>query len=188
MKKGISQLSDKELYTLLKQNDDDKEKAFAELYSRYSRGVYAYCYRIIGNQQSAEDIFQETFLSFLKTTEQKRVMTNVQAFLLRIARNLCLNVNREKRSRVLSLDDLNIGIEDNRIERNEISKLIVSALDLLTQEYREVVVLQLYNEMSYKEIADLLELSISTVRNRATRGKQKIREILAPYFEIKRVK
>ncbi len=188
MKKEISQLSDKELYELIEQEGDNKEPAFAELYSRYARGIYAYCFRIIGNRQIAEDIFQETFLSFLQSTGQERNMTNVQAFLLRIARNLCLNVNRVNRSRVLSLDDLNIGVEDNRAERNELSKLIVSALDLLPQDYREAVVLQLYNDMSYQEISEFLDLPISTIRNRVTRGKQKIREILAPYFETKKIK
>ena len=188
MKKEISQLSDKKLYELLKQKGDIKTKAFAELYSRYSRGIYAYCYRILSNQQVAEDIFQETFLCFLESTEQERKMTNIQAFLLRIARNLCLNANRERRSSVLSLDDINLGVEDNRVERSEIAKLIISALDVLTQDYKEAVVLQLYNEMSYQEISDFLGLPVSTVRNRITRGKQKIREILAPYFEGNKIK
>lgn len=184
MKKDLSKLSDMKLYELIKNNDDKlKGDAFAELYARYSRGIYAYCRRILGSELQAEDIFQETFLSFLKSTEQDREMTNVQAFLLRIARNLCLNENRQKKTTLLSLNDFDLGVEDNRMERTEVSKMIVAALDLLTEEQKEAVVLQIYHDMTYQDMAEVLDLPISTVRNRVTRGKQIIRMALAPYFE-----
>jgi RNA polymerase sigma-70 factor, ECF subfamily len=180
----ISKLSDKQLYNLVKnESGKTKEDAFAELYSRYSRGVYAYCRRILGDVVLAEDIFQETFLSFLKTTEQERVMTNVQAFLLRIARNLCLNTNRERKVNLLSIEDFDLGIEDNGLESTELTKLIVTAMDLLTDEQREAVILQVYHDMSYQQMSEFLEIPVSTVRNRVTRGKQQIRQVLAPYFE-----
>ncbi|MFC2129813.1 RNA polymerase sigma factor [Bacteroidota bacterium] len=189
MKKGLSKLNDKQLYELVRTDEGkSREDAFAELYARYSRGIYAYCRRILGNEILAEDIFQETFLSFLQSTERERKMTNVQAFLLRIARNLCLNANRQRKTRLLSLEDLELGSEDNRMEKSEVSQIIISALDLLTDEQREAVVLQLYEDMSYLDMSEFLGLPISTVRNRVTRGKQRIREILAPYFEKTDVK
>ncbi|ROL57571.1 RNA polymerase sigma factor [Bacteroidetes/Chlorobi group bacterium ChocPot_Mid] len=189
MKKDLSKYSDKQLYLLVKNGDTkQKEDAFAELYTRYSRGIYAYCRRILGSEDLAEDIFQETFLSFLKSTEQERDMTNVQAFLLRIARNLCLNMNRQRKTKIFSLEDFDFGIEDNRLERTEISKIIISALDLLPDEQREAVVLQIYYDMSYQDMADFLGLPLSTVRNRVTRGKQFIRQVLAPYFEKNEIK
>jgi len=189
MKKDLSKYTDKQLYLLVKTGDtQQKEKAFAELYTRYSRGIYAYCRRILGSEDLAEDIFQETFLSFLKSTEQEREMTNVQAFLLRIARNLCLNLNRQRKTKIFSLEDFDFGIEDNRFERSEISKIIISALDLLTAEQREAVVLQVYYDMTYQDMSDFLGLPVSTVRNRVTRGKQLIRQLLAPYFEKTDVK
>ena len=189
MKKDLSKLNDKQLYELIKVNKGKlREDSFAELYSRYSRGIYAYCRRILGNELQAEDIFQETFLSFLQSTEQEREMTNVQAFLLRIARNLCLNENRQKKTKLLSLEDFHLGVEDDRLESSEISKIIVAALDLLTEDQREAVILQLYHDMSYQDMSDFLGLPVSTVRNRVTRGKQQIRQILAPYFEEKEVK
>jgi RNA polymerase sigma-70 factor, ECF subfamily len=189
MKNKLSSLSDNQLYELIRNEKYElKEEAFAELYARYSRGIYAYCRRILGNESEAEDIFQETFLSFLKSTEKEREMTNVQAFLLRIARNLCLNENRQKRSRVFSLDDFDLGTEDNRMERTEITKIIVSTLELLPEEQKEAVILQIYHDMTYQDMSEFLGLPVSTVRNRVTRGKQQIRNILAPYFEKKEVK
>jgi len=189
MKKDLSKYNDKQLYLLVKTgNARQKEEAFAELYTRYSRGIYAYCRRILGSEDLAEDIFQETFLSFLKTTEQEREMTNVQAFLLRIARNLCLNLNRQRKTKIFSLDDFDFGIEDNRLEMSEVSKIIISALDILPEEQRESVILQVYYDMTYQDMSEFLNLPISTVRNRVTRGKQTIRQVLAPYFEKTDVK
>ena len=123
----------------------------------------------------------------MKSIEKERNMTNVQAFLLRIARNLCLNANRNKQHQLVTLDELELGIDDKKYENSEISKLVVSALDLLKDDYKEALVLQLYYDMSYKEISDFLNLPISTIRNRVTRGKQEIRRILAPYFEREKV-
>ena len=185
----LSKKNDKQLYDLIKNESGKiKEDAFAELYARYSKGIYAYCRRILGSDSLAEDVFQETFLSFLKTTEQQREMTNVQAFLLRIARNICLNTNRERRTKLISLDEFSFGVDDDRYEKSELSKIIVNAVELLSEEQKESVVLQLYYDMSYKEISDFLNLPISTIRNRITRGKQSIREVLAPYFEKDNVK
>lgn len=187
--KDIAKLSDNELYSLIKNESGKlKEEAFAEIYSRYSRGIYSYCRRILGHETLAEDLFQETFLGFLKSTEQEREMTNVQAFLLRIARNLCLNANRERKTQMVPLEDLDLGFEDNRLEDSEVTNMIVSSLELLSDEQREAVVLQLYQDMSYQDMSDFLGLPISTIRNRVTRGKQIIRQVLAPYFEKTKVK
>lgn len=182
--KDIAKLSDIKLYNLIK-NDKGKlkEQAFAEIYARYSRGIYAYCRRILANEALAEDLFQETFLGFLKSTKQERNMTNVQAFLLRIARNLCLNANRERRTQLISIEELDLGIEDTRLEESELSALVISALELLSEEQKEAVILQLYHDMSYQEMSDFLKLPVSTIRNRVTRGKQIIRQALAPYYE-----
>ncbi len=179
----LQQMDDLEVYQLLKQ-ETEKEAAFKELYSRHSARVFAYCKRILSDQEAAEDIFQDTFLSFLKSAEQDREMTNVPAFLLRIARNLCLNKKREKRKYHISIDDIDLGYNDNVFENKEISELIARAMDLLPDEFREAIVLQTYNGMSYNEIAEFCNVPMTTVRNWIARGKRKLKEILEPYFEI----
>lgn len=179
----FGKLTDIELYEALKENGEIREKAFRELYSRYAKGVYAYCRRILGRKDLADDAFQEAFLNFLKSAESDRKMTNVNAFLLRIARNVCLNENRRRRQAALSIDDFVLGGEDDRVEKDELTDLVARSLDALKDEQKEALVLRIYNGMSYQEIADFLGEPISTVRNRIARGKKKIREILAPYFE-----
>ncbi len=184
MKEDIAKLSDKRLYALLNEEKDAvRDEAFAELYSRYARGIYAYCRRILGSERLAEDAFQETFLTLLKSPKKDKVMSNFNGFLIRIARNICLNEKRRVDFNLGSIENLDLGIEDDNLERSEISKLVVGALEALTDAQKESVVLQLYNDMTYEEIASFLDLPVSTVRNRVARGKRMVRKILAPYFE-----
>jgi RNA polymerase sigma-70 factor (ECF subfamily) len=183
MTKDFTRLNDAELFYLLSGAPIDKEMAFRELYSRHSTHVYRYCRRILGDKAQCEDMFQETFLRFLQSAQKERLMTNVPAFLIRIARNLCLDENKFYKNRPVSLESWDIGIEDNQYEKAEISKLVTMALDLLSEEFREALVLQVYNDMSYEEIADVMEVPVTTVRNWLVRAKRKIRQILVPYLE-----
>ncbi|MFM8437974.1 MAG: RNA polymerase sigma factor [Candidatus Kapaibacterium sp.] len=172
---------DTELYALLC-DEKRKERAFTELYSRYSQRVYLYCRKILGDDQAARDIFQDTFIRFLNSADSTRDMTNVPAFLLRIARNLCLNWKRDHGSRTVEFNELDIGTHDRQVESRELANLISMALELLPEDHREAVVLQMYHGMSYEEIGEQLHVPVSTVRNWVVRAKKKMRDILAPYF------
>lgn len=167
---------------MLRGDAPTKEGAFAELYARHSSRVWLYCLKIMGDQESANDMFQGTFLRFLQASEVDREMTNVPGFLLRIARNLCLNAKQKMRPISVPFDELEVASEDQSLESKELTRLVSTALDLLPEEYREAFVLQVYNGLSYKEIGDVIDQPVSTVRNRVVRAKKKIREILAPYL------
>lgn len=157
------------------------ELAFRELYRRYAPRIHAYCFRILEQRQEAEDIFQETFIRFYQSARQQREMINVPAYLLRIARNLCLN---HKRDTVLheSLEGIDLpdyGIEQ-RYENEELLSLIRYAVGLLEHEYREAFVLREYQNLTYEEIAQIVGTSVSNAKSRVFRARQKIKEILAP--------
>ncbi|HZV13474.1 MAG TPA: RNA polymerase sigma factor [Candidatus Kapabacteria bacterium] len=176
--------SDSELYALLRGDHRAKENAFTELYARYSSRVYVYCCRIMGDNVSAEDVFQETFIRFLQTAEKGQDVLNIPAYLLRIARNLCFNAKRDDKSAAaLSVDDFQFSTEDKTVESAELGRLIEMALSLLTEEHREAFVLQAYNGLSYEEIAEVTNVPVTTVRNRVVRAKKRMREILSPYME-----
>ena len=74
------QLSDNELFYLLKEKKATSERAFAELYNRHSPRVFAYCRRFLGSLEEAQDTFQETFYRFFNSAKEDREMTNVPAF------------------------------------------------------------------------------------------------------------
>ena len=182
MAKDFEQYSDAELfYMLSSDNKQETEEAFAELYNRLSPRVFAYCRRFLNEKEDAQDVFQETFVKFFQSAEKDREMTNVPAFVLRIARNLCVNRLRSDKQTV-TYEDYMVGHNDHREEKDELLDLIKRALELLPEDYREMFILREYEGFSYNEIADITEESLSTVKIRIYRAKQKIREILEPYL------
>jgi len=160
----------------------ESEAAFSELYARFSQRIYAYCLRILGNTEDAMDVFQDTFLSFYKSGTTQKKMENVAAFLFTIARNLCINHKRDKKS-TSNIDDFEFFNSEKKYENEELLQLISTALEFLDFEYREAFVLRLYHGLSYKEIADVQNETIAAVRNRVWRAKEKIKNILTPYLE-----
>ena len=181
MAKSISHHTDAELFYQMKEEKPIAEQAFGELYARHSPRVFAYCRRILGDRDRAQDAFQDTFIKFYQSAQQERIMTNVPAFLLRIARNLCLNAQRTKHQTV-QFEDFHASMQDESAEKAELLKLITTALELLPEDYREAFVLREYDGLSYQEICEVTNSSMATVKIRLFRAKQKIREILAPYL------
>lgn len=179
--------SDIELFAFLRNGDGRErrlsEAAFKELYNRLSPRIYAYCRRVLTDPELAQDVFQETFIRFYNSAQQEREMTNVAAFLLRIARNLCLNAKRDNQHHHISFEEYHHAHHDPSHENSELLKLITSALDHLPHDYREVFVLREYDGLSYAEIGNVVGITEATAKIRSFRAKQKIREILAPYLE-----
>lgn len=174
-------LPDAELFSCLNGEKEVAEAAFSELYARYSGRVYAYCLRFLGNRDEAQDVYQETFIRFYECARQDREMTNVPGFLLKIARNLCLNTRRNKK-RTVEFEDYQYLVPPKSAENSEFLQLITTALDMIPDDYREVFILREYEGLSYAEIAEVVDSSLSNVKVRIFRAKQKIRDILAPYI------
>lgn len=175
-------IPDAELFYRLAGPKEHAEAAFAELYARYGGRVFAYCLRFLGQRDEAQDVYQETFIRFYESAQQSREMTNVPGYLLKIARNLCLNCRRNKKHTV-EFEDYQSLVQPATAEKTEFLQLITTALDMLPDEYREAFVLREYEGLSYAEIADIVGASLSNVKVRIFRAKQKIRDILAPYIE-----
>lgn len=180
MQTNYENYSDIELYNLLKKDKKIAERAFAEIYNRHSARIYAYCRRFLGNKEDAQDVFQETFIRFIETTTQDRMMTNIPAFILKIARNLCVNVKRKEKSPITYEDYM--ASDSTSIENDELLSLIKTAIDILPPEYKDMFILREYDGLTYTEIAEMTNTQISTVKIRIFRAKQKIRDILSPYL------
>jgi RNA polymerase sigma-70 factor, ECF subfamily len=163
------------------------EQAFGELYRRHAGRVNAYCKRVLGGKEEASDVFQETFARFYQSaqTPTEREMTNVPAYLLTIARNLCLQHKRNTRT-TFRFEDFDFPDPHHhslrRLEETELLSLITTALELLDFDHREAFVLREYDGFSYQEIAELVNSNEATIRTRAHRAKLKLREILSPYL------
>lgn len=181
MPKLYSQYTDVELFEALKGAKSTAEPAFSELYARYNQRIYAYCLRVTGNPDEARDIFQETFLKFYKSARSDRQLQNVPGYLLTIARNLCLNFKRDRKDTV-SFEDFHVSIStEQSLEKKELSQLIRTALDLLDKDHREAFILREYQGLSYAEMSKITDVSVSALKNRVWRAKEKIKKILSPH-------
>ncbi len=184
-------LGDEALYGLIVSGSErERNDAFEELYRRHSGRVYLYCLKTLGDQAAARDACQDTFIAFWQSASPQRQMTNLRGYLLRIARNTCLIVKRSSNAHPTTEFDETIytalasnPLGEAAIEHNELAQLISMALELLPEHYREAIVLQCYNNLSYQEVADMLDVPLSTARNWIVRAKAQLRKILEPYWE-----
>jgi RNA polymerase sigma-70 factor, ECF subfamily len=176
----VTRSTDDELCRLLRRSKRDSEHAFSELYRRYAPRLHAYCFRILEHKEEAEDVFQETFVRFVKAAREEREMSNVPGYLLRIARNLCLNRKRDHRS-LASLDGLDLpATASPMFENEELLSLIGAAVEMLDEEFREAFILREYENLSYEAIAELTGTTVSNAKSRVFRARQKIKKLLEP--------
>ncbi len=179
----MNQDSDIQLIEAVRAGGDRKNKAFTELYNRYSSRVYLYCRKIIGEGRYADDIFQETFLRLIRSVEKGAAIDNVLGYLLKICRNLIQNYRRDNPAVFVEIEDFHVPTFTDPYESVEMAKMIDQALNLLIEEHKEAFVLQAFGGLTFKEIGELTGVPVSTVRNRVVRAKRKLKEILRPYLE-----
>lgn len=184
MRHDFPSLTDAELYEILCQGQY-RDEAFKTLYHRHKGRVHAYCRKVAGSDY-ASDLMQETFVRFYTSSHSDRQMVNVMGYLMTIARNLCLSHKERVQKRLVefhSLDDLELpDIKEEPTNDEELRSALSGAIDLLGDEYKEALLLQVYSGMSYEEIGNTIGKPVSTVRNRIVRAKTKLRSLLEPFI------
>ncbi|MFN8361778.1 MAG: RNA polymerase sigma factor [Candidatus Kapaibacterium sp.] len=175
--------SDDELFTMLGGTKTEADAGFGELYRRYSYRIFGYCRRMVGEDR-AEDVCQDIFLSFLDHGRKQTSVGNVGAYLFRIAQNKTRRFKRDETK--VALDEFKeelYSAENHHYEQKELNQLVVKALDLLPEDQRETLALQVYSGMSYKDISSIRQVPINTVKSHILRAKRHIRAILLPFFQ-----
>lgn len=154
-----------------------------QLIDAHYEALYRYAYRLGGSAADAEDLTQETFGKALAHLPQLREPDRAKAWLFRILRNLYLHrVRDQKRHRVVPLDavgDLARREGDDLVPEIDPARL-QQALNELDEAFRTPIILFYFEEFSYRDIAEQLELPIGTVMSRLARGKAYLRNRLAP--------
>lgn len=166
------------------------DAAWEELVKTHTRRVYGICYRFTGADSEAQDITQEVFLRIFQTLRSFRAGEgSFGVWLTRLTRNLLIdNYRRNKKQRITdSLEDQLPVLEvrataatrtDGRVEGREASDILQSALQRLSPELRETVVLRDLEELEYREIADVLKVPEGTVKSRLNRGRAELARVL----------
>lgn len=181
-KNKFENIDDKELYDMLCSDKNTARSAFDELYSRYSQRIFTYCKKFLFDQSLAEDIFQDVFTKLYINSQNGIEVTNVGGFLITCARNLCYNEISRKKANHATDANLEMGYYDNAYENKDLNTVINEAIDSLPEKYRDVIILKEHMDMTYAEIANIQNQSISSVRVNIYRAKEKLRGILSPYL------
>lgn len=196
---GFSQeISDEALMLLCQKGH---QEALEKLYQRYYRPVLLFILRIVQDRDMAEDLVQETFIRVYNNRESWQPRSKFTSWLYRIARNLCIDEKRRYWNRLVHMDsqysDSNVNNPVSPLERAEddtgdarnhfASKIdeetIKKAINQLSPEQREVIILNKYQGMSYIEIADILGATPESIKQRAYRAHLKLRQILQPLLQ-----
>ena len=156
-------------------------EAFGELVARYQTGVFNVCYRLLHERGEAEDLAQETFMRAYDRLHTFDLTREFGPWIRRVAANLCLN-HLEARKVSAPLDeerDADEGLRpEKQVEVKERSEQVRGALAALPPQYRVVVELRHYQELSYDEIAKELNIPLSDVKSHLFRARKLLAEQL----------
>lgn len=167
-------LSDAELVLTYQQGH---EQALSVLITRHKDKVYTALYMLVKDKYLAEDLFQDTFLKIIKTIKEGKYSEQGKflPWAIRVARNLCMDYFRRTRLQVtITLPDGQdisslMGCSDwasDAIEKRQVHDTVRKLVEDLPEEQREVIVLRIYADLSFKEISDLTGVSINTALGR----------------------
>lgn len=174
--------SDREIISGLQRGSNE---AFAATFELYADGIYAYCVRIPADRQRAKDVVQETFLKIRQFSGQIQKGESFRSWIFRIARNEALTeIRKQRRNGQIDIDS--VWQEETphdlyvKLERSEI---VNDLLDRLRHEYREVLILRAYEDLSYAEIAAVTGNTESSVKSRIFKARKAMSEKLKEYYE-----
>jgi RNA polymerase sigma-70 factor (ECF subfamily) len=179
--------SDEELVARSMGGDLD---SFNQLVLRWERPIYALAYRVIGREEEARDVAQETFLRAFRALKGFKGQAKFSSWLYRITLNLCRDwIRRERRTPVAQMPE---GVDlvelageetpseslEDLIGRRQLGRAVSKAMATLPEEQRTAIILKEYHGLTFQEIADLLDCPLSTVKTRLYQGLSVVRKQL----------
>lgn len=183
--------SDEQLLALAGQGN---REALEELFRRYRNTAFRVAYRLLSNEADALDAVQDGFIKALTHLSGFEGRSSFKTWILRVVSNAALDLGRQRgRQETLSMDRLGprerenlepLALEDpgQGLEQADLRRQLVCALAQLPEAQRQTFVLHAEAELSYREVADALGISIGTVMSRLYYTRQKLRALLDPWM------
>ncbi|CAN5447498.1 MAG: sigma-70 family RNA polymerase sigma factor [Acidobacteria bacterium] len=171
--------TDEELVARSKGGDLD---SFNQLVLRWERPIYALAYRVIGREEDARDVAQETFLRAFRALSGFKGQAKFSSWLYRITLNLCRDWMRRQRRAPVSqapegIDIIELAGEgepsesvEDLIARRQLGRAVGKAMSLLPEEQRTAIILKEYHGLTFQEIAEMQDCPLSTVKTRLYQG------------------
>jgi len=182
---------------MLRVKKGDRE-AFASLVEKYRQPIMNFVHRTLRDETEAEDLAQNVFLQVYKSSSRYESTAKFSTWLFTIARNLCLNeIRRRSRRRAESLDATHPEMEDQPVHQledkknfsppesllhGELEEKIAQALADLPENQRTALLLCRQDELSYEEIAKVLDCSLSATKSLIHRARETLKSRLKPYL------
>lgn len=166
--------------------------AFEQLLLEHQKNVYNLCYRMAGNPDDAMNLSQETFLRAWRCLDQYQFASAFSTWLYRLCSNICIDFLRRRRRQQtvpLTFEDADgeeqtyavpdaQPLPEEQVELKLTRETLAAAMAQLLPEHRAVLQLRVVNEMSYEQIADVLDIQIGTVKSRLSRARNQLKKIL----------
>ncbi len=168
-------------HALIKRCLRGDRRALGELVREYERPIYNAAYRVLGNPDDAADITQSVFLRAFERLEQYNPKYKFFSWIYRIAINESINFrNRHSKQQSLVEDQAAVSASpEEEIDASHLSRVIQAGLMELNEDYRVVVVLRHFSEMSYHDISVVLRIPEKTVKSRLYSARQLMKASLA---------
>src|SRR5581483_948105 len=174
------------------------KRAFSLLYERYTNSVLSYLYRMLGNVEDVESIGQEVFLRAFRFAPTYRYPQKFSTWLFTITRNLAINQSRRrKRSPIRNITELNLDGVDisgdpyqvaaratDDLEKQEEIARVLKALEGLPTDQKEVIVLGVFQDMSYAEMEEITGTKAVTLRSRMFHGLKRLGRAIGVTEEV----
>lgn len=168
---------------LIKEFKRGNEKAFEELVKRYQRRVYYLCYRMVRNYEDSADLTQDVFVRVYKGLKKFRFKSSLWTWIYRITLNLCISFSKSRKKELLqnSIFPHSPTPQEN-YKRKELRKAIDRAILSLPSQQRAVFIMHYYEDMKYKDIAEVIGCKLGTVKVHYFQAIRKLREFLKEWI------
>lgn len=160
------------------------------LFERHKQAVFGYLYRLLREETLAEDVLVSTFLRVYDSRRSYHIGAKFTTWLYTIAHHLAVDHLKHSAQREIHLSQLpdppcrdHLNVSADALERQQLAEVVQQAIARLSPDQRAVVLLREYQELSYREIAEVTGASEQAVRVRAHRARQALREMLAYFME-----
>lgn len=182
-------VKNEDIHALVERIKEGDREAFMTVTRLYQKKVFLLAFSFFRNREDALDIVQETFLRFYQKVHMFQKGKNFQNWLLQIAKNLCIDRYRKHHSKQSqfesegNIENMSHPREsDNEFKSIDLRQIFSRSLKKLTEKQRIIFVMKQYNQLKYTEIAQILDISVGTVKSLHFKAVQNLRVAVAPYL------
>lgn len=172
--------------------------AFMELYKTYEKYLYSLCFSYVQNSQDSLDLVQEIYIKIFNNINKFDTNKSFRSWIRKIAVNTCLNFKRTIKNNTISMnayinDDEEIALGDTISSDEDVLQdvictenkmLIKKYIKEIPEEYRIIIILRYYEDLSYNEISEIINVPIGTVKTKIYRAKALLRKKLKNIMEV----